>query len=616
MVSAGQEPQTPEQAPRTTRPLQPHRQQWHALNILLLIILLGLFSLSFSYETNYESNVQRFNFVVGDHPVLEMRPNSQEKPFVAIVAHGFTGSKDLMSTFGTELARVGVTTYMLDFSGHGEASGPAQLASSAGLLQDNVTALSEVINAVRTTKIATPTPTALPTTGTASPGIQSTPTRNQGTTTTTTTPAQSQSTSSAQNTPQPQQATPQNQNAPQQTPTPSPRIILIGHSMGSEAVSSYMMKHQKDSDDIIANILISPTAEDTPTALFPRNLLLLAGQNDFPAVQNNAVRLFNSACPAQTHLTTFQTRECGKVDDNTGRRIAVVPTVDHMLILNANATFQEITSWLHSVEPTITTTTIRADSRLLGMLFGALSILLAVFPLCSLLIDIFGIRVTVQPTRGIDLLLFFLCLLPGIAVALAVQSLWRPLSFIHLAISNYIVGYFFLISLVMAPLLFLFRRRLPLPPRSQVLQQVLAGAIPAVLLYLTLGQLITFTWQRITFNLPRLLDFVLIALFLFPLFLIEEGVIRGYHSRHVLWTVFADLAFKILLIGGLFIAPWTSNAPYLDFMTVILFILALVLLFFSAVSSQFYHSGRAALAGAIFSTLIMAWCLATTFPIV
>ncbi len=146
-------------------------------------------------------------------------------------------------------------------------------------------------------------------------------------------------------------------------------------------------------------------------------------------------------------------------------------------------------------------------------------------------------------------------------------------------------------------------------------QQILAGVIPAVLLYLTLGQLITFTWQRILFNWPRLLDFVLIAILLFPLFLIGEGVVRGYHTKNALHTIIADLAFKGLLIAGLFIAPWISTEPNLDFLEVLLPILGLVLILLAGVCTQFYHSGRAALAGAIFSTLIMAWCLATTFPI-
>ena len=60
----------------------------------------------------------------------------------------------------------------------------------------------------------------------------------------------------------------------------------------------------------------------------------------------------------------------------------------------------------------------------------------------------------------------------------------------------------------MAVLIFIFRRYVPLPPFSQISQQLLLATVLAVFLYFTLGQLLTFTWQDFTFTLPRLWRFL------------------------------------------------------------------------------------------------------------
>src|SRR5437588_188847 len=119
------------------------RYRYHyALNALLLIILLSLFVFGFNRVTNYETNVTRSTFVVQSPmpiPVLEMYPEHKETPLVAIVAHGFSESKDLMTGFGIELARAGITTYLFDFPGHGQSSVPISgYGSSLTNESDNV----------------------------------------------------------------------------------------------------------------------------------------------------------------------------------------------------------------------------------------------------------------------------------------------------------------------------------------------------------------------------------------------------------------------------------------------------------------------------------------------
>lgn len=549
--------------------------------------------MSFSHLSNYENDIIRLNSTINGEipvPVLEMHPASGETALVAIIAHGFSGSKDLMSTFGTELARAGISTYIIDFPGHGQSPVPMNSANSN---HDNLTALEQTITSIREQEIPPPTPTSLPSPAT-------TPTEDTAATITPT---------------------------PETTPVPEPpqaeerRIILIGHSMGAATISDYLRVHRTDekNSDIVSTILVSPTTVAAmPTREFPRNLLILTGQNDFPSALHASSELYISACElSDQEEKEARPAECGDVENNTARRYVILGTVDHMTILNANTTFQEILSWLHRIAPkAVITSNMHADSRLLGLALGALSILLAIFPLVALLIDIFAIRATPRPTSGLELLLFFSALLIGIALALILQGLWQPLHFLQIALTSYITGYFLIIALVIGGAFLLFRRRLPIPSFQPLLPQVLVGVIPALLLYLTLGQLMTFGWHRVTFTAPRLLNFLLIAIFLFPLFLFIESIIRGYQSRRTPYALLADIGCKTLLIGGLYLVPWTGSAGYnyLGFLPVALPALILLFIMLTGTCIQLYANGRAALAGSIFSTLVFAWCLATTFP--
>jgi pimeloyl-ACP methyl ester carboxylesterase len=110
--------------PRVSRPPELIRR---ARNLLFLIIFLGMFVLGFNRVMAYEDGIQRSTFTIQGAipvPVLEMRPASGETALVVVIAHGFAGSKELMTDFGAELARAGITTYLFDFPGHGESPVP------------------------------------------------------------------------------------------------------------------------------------------------------------------------------------------------------------------------------------------------------------------------------------------------------------------------------------------------------------------------------------------------------------------------------------------------------------------------------------------------------------
>ena len=253
------------------------------------------------------------------------------------------------------------------------------------------------------------------------------------------------------------------------------------------------------------------------------------------------------------------------------------------------------------------------EKALFWLLLGIAGIVLAMFPLSSLALDMFDIYGTVRPFRGQDVVFFDLCAIVGIAVAIAIQYVWRPFGFIHVLLVDYVSGYFFFTAVVLALLVYIVRGMAPIPIFRQTTKQIVLGILLWFFLYITVGQLVTFAWQRFTFTLPRLWHFALLFLINWPLFLLDEGINRGYQEEGTMRAIASSLAFKLLLIAGLFVAILIT--PDLDFLSIVLPGLVLVFLFLVAFGTQIYASGRAAITAATLSALVLAWCMSTTLPI-
>ena len=254
-----------------------------------------------------------------------------------------------------------------------------------------------------------------------------------------------------------------------------------------------------------------------------------------------------------------------------------------------------------------------AHDKAFWLPLGIAAIVLAMLPLSSLALDLFDIYGTVRPFRGQDVVFFDLCAIVGIAVAIAIQYFWRPFGFIHMLVVDYASGYFFFTAVVLALLVYIVRGMVPIPVFRQTTKQIVLGILLWFFLYITLGQLVSIAWQRFTFTLPRLWRFALLFLIIWPLFLLDEGINRGYQEYGTMRAIASSLAFKLLLIAGLFVA--TLIMPGLDFLSIILPVLVLVFLLLVAFGTQIYASGRAAITTATLSALILAWCMSTTLPI-
>jgi len=120
--------------------------------IFFLAIAAGAVLISLSRLSESEAGLSIEHTKVGETPVTVMRESDGRPAPVIIIAHGFSGSQQLMAPLATTLARNGYVAVTFDFSGHGRNPTPmpgglAKLeTSTAALLND----IDEVVRFART----------------------------------------------------------------------------------------------------------------------------------------------------------------------------------------------------------------------------------------------------------------------------------------------------------------------------------------------------------------------------------------------------------------------------------------------------------------------------------
>lgn len=121
-----------------------------ALHSVLLGALLVIFLFATAQTQAYAGGVRRDAFTLrGAIPTPVLRytpPAGAQTPVVAVLAHGYAASKEIMSSFATDLAKQGVTVYTFDFPGHGASPAEYGGAHHSGVVDQLVSALSEVVD--------------------------------------------------------------------------------------------------------------------------------------------------------------------------------------------------------------------------------------------------------------------------------------------------------------------------------------------------------------------------------------------------------------------------------------------------------------------------------------
>ncbi len=94
--------------------------------------------------------VAREQIFVGSTPVEIFRPSGGESEPAVVVAHGFSGSRQIMYAFGYTLAHNGYLAALLDFPGHGRNPVPMEAADHTQDVTQLTATLDDVVDYVRT----------------------------------------------------------------------------------------------------------------------------------------------------------------------------------------------------------------------------------------------------------------------------------------------------------------------------------------------------------------------------------------------------------------------------------------------------------------------------------
>ncbi|HEX9413622.1 MAG TPA: alpha/beta fold hydrolase, partial [Ktedonobacterales bacterium] len=330
-----------ETAPTSSAPAEARRdRRWLVLNLSGVILLLLGYGVSFFQVSNYEAGIVRQTFTVSGAlpvPVISLRPIIRRGDAIAVIVHGYSGSKEVMIGFGLELARMGVPSYLLDLPGHGASTAPLDALPDNGRAPQLEQALGEVVAYARA-----------------------------------------------------------------HSDVPQPKIILLGHSLGTRVVGEYAL-NQPDTA-LAATILVSPTLQDRPTLTHPSNLLVIVGERDIPSIITHSPQIIGAGCGVSLDVAT-QRYDCGAVGQGTSRRLAVVPGVNHITILTDAATFRAMDAWVGATDA-IPTVPVQSDVRLHWAELGIACAFLTLFPLISLLSRLPtrrgepALQTTVQVTPG------------------------------------------------------------------------------------------------------------------------------------------------------------------------------------------------------------------------
>ncbi|MFF0313963.1 dienelactone hydrolase family protein [Micromonospora sp. NPDC005252] len=195
------------------------------------------------------------------------------------------------------------------------------------------------------------------------------------------------------------------------------QIMLVGHSMGAGAVTRYAAGHP----EIARTVAISlPDAGELPPG-HPAELLLIVGGAEFPAFRRAADDAVRRGAAV-------------------GRRPAVVvPGVEHISVLFAPRTHEEIADWLPSVDGAASP---RPLVRLAGAGLLVFAFAVGVVPLAALLLGRRAGGGTAAagggaPLRGLALL-GLAVLASGLAAAVAAVL---PTNRLPLAVGGYVTGF-------------------------------------------------------------------------------------------------------------------------------------------------------------------------------
>ncbi len=395
--------------------------------------------------------------------------------------------------------------------------------------------------------------------------------------------------------------------------------VLVGHSMGGA-----LAIRMADYFPTAATVAISPApmihAAGMPSGAIlieaprrmPVNLLVLMGQFDFPYSRASAAELIQMGGGQRSQPEDFLQKRAIK--------LVTVPGATHTSLIFNVPRDSPIASWLNASVPTAAArravNSIRPE---LWSTFGLLGLLL-MFPLAaSSVARVFRLSSSPTDAAGISALRAILSWIAAGLIAVTTLKLIPQLSFLPLMFGGYLA--FLLLVAGILLLVFLWRPLARMKTSSSTpanWRGVFLGVLLGVAAMIVFGAWVTLQLSDTWLNAPRWLCFFPAVLACLPYALAEEWVLGASGAGNRLANVRRYLLFgvlRLLLWLSILFALYVYSSGQ---------ILLSVLVFYMGIFSLLVRFGADAVrrrtnsvaSAAVFTAILMAWFIASVFPII
>lgn len=548
-------------------------RRWLSINLLGVILFLLGYGVAFFQVSTYEAGIVRQSFTVSGAipvPVLYLRPAIRRGDAIAVIVHGYSGSKELMIGFGLELARMGVPSYLLDLPGHGESTAPLDMLSGNGRAPQLEQALGEVVAYARA-QSDVPQPQIIllgHSLGTLVVGAY----------------------------------------ALNQPTAAIAATILVSPILPDQPTLTHP-----------ANLLVLVGQHDIPSIVTRAPQIVGAGCGvslgvDTPrydcgeVAQGTARRLV--MIPGVNHITILTDAAAFRAMDAWVGATDAIPTVPvdsdvrlHWTELGVACAVLALFPLISVLTPLLTrrgAPALAADAQATPGGRANRPSLWASVSIMAL-----GVILTVLLLRGWS----------AAADAFQLPVLRTPLSWVGVTLADYSASFSLVLALIVGGLLLALRHHIPLPAFTAAGRQVALAVIVFLVLYATVGTLATYAWERFLLDVPRLVRGMPLTLAGVPLFVLIEGLVATDQHGPLWRSALARLSAYLLICTGLIGA--IALDPALGFLSLLVPIEALLFLAVAALAWQIDRQRRQfSLSSAILATLIVGWAAAAVFPIV
>jgi pimeloyl-ACP methyl ester carboxylesterase len=360
-------------------------------------------------------------------------------------------------------------------------------------------------------------------------------------------------------------------------------IAILGHSMGSGVALDYGIEYPGTN----GTVAVSPVYRQVTDKL-PKNLLLMAGANEPRFLANAQDILFDAG--GENTATAL----------GRGRKLVVIPLVEHVSILFAPAAHQASRQWLDGIFGEQPDSRSYKDARIgwyLAAICGSLITLIAFSP--------FSTRTTRTIPTKLPLLRRIAALVAGVAGATLVFWIGDLVNVNLNEIFGISVGGALLLWLAISGLIALSLLNFKIDRPSK--QEIAASGVVFAVLWISVGLLGQMVWLQWVLIPERLTVWLIGIVMILPWFLaISESSLPARKPQWVIWW----LLDCILVVGGLLIL--LRLLPEYSFLLLLLPIVPAIIGLHSLATLPYRQRWSFTLSGAFF----LSWVIAAIFPLI